>query len=281
MPEQQDPTEPTPRPARESAGAPGTGVPPQSAPPSAPQSFPQSPPQATPQSPPQAAPQGAPQAAPQGAPRSAPASAYPAGPPPRRPGLWRQATSTTGGTIAVAVAAAALALLLLGMVGLGGLFVARAVASNHRDDRQEQVRDRGVFGNRDDRLPPGRQGQGNGNGGQPRQLPPQRDGAAPGAGGGGLAELLRGAQALGAVQHGEFTVNGTDGKATVMTVQRGTVTAVSATSLSVKSADGFTATYKLDDATRGGGGLAKDDAAVVIARKAGAAAVVVREVRTR
>ncbi len=51
--------------------------------------------------------------------------------------------------------------------------------------------------------------------------------------------------------HGELTVPQTDGTGTqVVLVQSGTVTAVSKTSLSVKSTDGFTATYAITSTTR-------------------------------
>jgi hypothetical protein len=46
--------------------------------------------------------------------------------------------------------------------------------------------------------------------------------------------------------HGEITVQGKDGVKTIV-VQRGTVTAVTATSVSVKSTDGFTATWTFGD----------------------------------
>ena len=46
--------------------------------------------------------------------------------------------------------------------------------------------------------------------------------------------------------HGEITVEGKDGPKTVV-VQRGSVTAVDARSLSVKSSDGFTLTWTIDD----------------------------------
>ena len=86
--------------------------------------------------------------------------------------------------------------------------------------------------------------------------------------------------ALGAVQHGELTVQDSAGKAVVMTVQRGTVTAASATSVAVKSADGFSATYAVDDTTRGRAGeVAKDESVLVLAQKAGSKAVVIRAVR--
>jgi len=46
--------------------------------------------------------------------------------------------------------------------------------------------------------------------------------------------------------HGEVTVQGKDGVKTIV-VQRGSVTAVTATSVSVKSTDGFTATWTFGD----------------------------------
>jgi hypothetical protein len=45
------------------------------------------------------------------------------------------------------------------------------------------------------------------------------------------------------IEHGEVTIKGPDGKPVVWDVQRGQVTAVSATSITVKSEDGFTATW--------------------------------------
>jgi hypothetical protein len=52
------------------------------------------------------------------------------------------------------------------------------------------------------------------------------------------------------VEHGELTVKGKDGKPVVVDVQRGQVTAVSATSITLKSEDGFTASYTVDSDTR-------------------------------
>ncbi len=71
------------------------------------------------------------------------------------------------------------------------------------------------------------------------------------------------------VQHGDFTVQGANGTSTAMTLQRGTVTAASGTSVTVKSTDGFTATYAVDSSTRGRTtNLAKGDNVLVIAQKA-------------
>lgn len=53
----------------------------------------------------------------------------------------------------------------------------------------------------------------------------------------------------GGMEHGEFTLQTTTGDK-VIDVQRGVVTVVSATSVTVKSPDNFTATYALDAATK-------------------------------
>ena len=196
--------------------------------------------------------------------------------PPKQPGLWRQATSTRGGTVAVVVAACLAALLVVTLVG-GGLFaVARVVAGHDRGTKIERMADR-----RDGALPPGMQkkldrmpgpavprGPGSGAGGQGKGL---------GGGlGNGLGPLLRGAHGLGDVQHGEFTVQGLDGKPTTMTLQRGSVTAATATKVTVKSADGFTASYAVDSSTRGRtSGLKAGDTVLVVATKDGAKAVVI------
>jgi hypothetical protein len=90
------------------------------------------------------------------------------------------------------------------------------------------------------------------------------------------------------VEHGEFTIKGKDGKPAVVDVQRGQVTAVSATSITLKSEDGFTASYAVSADTKvrvGGAQKAMGDVKVgnnagVVAKKDGstvtAAAVVVK-----
>jgi hypothetical protein len=192
------------------------------------------------------------------------------GPPPKRPGLWKQATSTTGGLIAVIVAGCLVALLLIGLVGTG-IFVATHTIASHHD------------GQRVGRVMPG---QGMVPPGQRKRLEqgPRGGQGGPGNPGGlgGPGSLLRGAAGLGAVQHGEFTVQGSDGKPVVMTVQRGSVTAASSTSVTVKSTDGFTATYAIDANTVGAKAttLTAGDSVVVIAQKTGAKAVLIRAVRT-
>jgi hypothetical protein len=196
----------------------------------------------------------------------------PAGPlPPKGPGLLRQATSTTGGLIAVVIAACLTALLVMGLAG-AGLFVGARLLGRHANVVRVQQAERG-------QLSPGQRKklQGQGPMGDP-QMPGFPGG--PGKGN-GLGPLMRGAAGLGGVQHGEFTVQGTDGQPTTMTLQRGTVTAASATSVTVKSGDGFTATYAVDATTRGAkAGLVKGDTALVVADKAGAKAVLIRATRT-
>jgi hypothetical protein len=54
---------------------------------------------------------------------------------------------------------------------------------------------------------------------------------------------------LGRIEHGEFTVRAKDGDR-VIDVQRGTVTAVDGQSLTVKSEDGFSGTYTVDQQTK-------------------------------
>ncbi|MGA8978378.1 MAG: hypothetical protein WB473_04595 [Pedococcus sp.] len=215
----------------------------------------------------------------------------PPGPPTRRPGLWRQATSTTGGTIAVVVAGVLTLLLVVGVLGVGAVAVVRTVAG-HDDlgSRVEQLRDR-----RDgDALPGNGKGNGKDNGkdrsnGNDKVKGDRGTADGPrgrgGLGGRGTAagpgSVPRGIAALGAVQHGEFTVQDAAGKAVVMTMQRGTVTAASATSVTVRSADGFSATYAVDDATRRpAGDLARDDTVLVVARKDGGKAVTIRAVHS-
>lgn len=212
--------------------------------------------------------------------------------PPKGPNLWRQATSTTGGTIALIVASVLTLLLVVGVLGLGAAAVVRTVADHggDRGDRMEQMRE-----GRNGDLPPGQQrrlekgqgggqlpGNGNGNGKDKDKSKDKPDAEAPnGLGGLGMGSMMSGVGALGDVQHGEFTTQDSTGKAVVMTVQRGTVTAASATSVTVRSADGFSATYAVDDSTRGrAGAVAKDDSVLVVAQKAGSKAVVIRAVRS-
>lgn len=55
---------------------------------------------------------------------------------------------------------------------------------------------------------------------------------------------------IGRGMHGEFVVKGKDGKPVTVATVRGEVTAVSATSITLKAEDGFTATYVLNAETK-------------------------------
>jgi hypothetical protein len=214
-----------------------------------------------------------------------PAAGGPAGPPPKGPGLWRQATSTTGGLIAVIVAGALSALLVLGVVATLGLVAVRA-AGHDGPSRMERIRDDGQVlppgqQRKLDRMPQGPDSQrGPGNGKRNGPDDELGDGLGKGNGmGNGMGPLMRGAMGLCDVQHGEFTVQ-QNGSAVVMTLQRGAVTKASATSVTVKSDDGFTATYAIADTTRGRtGALAVGDSVLVVAEKTGAKAVLITATR--
>jgi hypothetical protein len=203
--------------------------------------------------------QPAPAAAAPAPPGWVPAAGPPSGP--RR--WWHEATSTGGGRAALGLAAALAALVVVVGIGLTAALVVshhgggeRGFMSSDRDGRGQLDQQgpgmgmgRGNGMNRNDG--PGRKnGQGNGN--AVPQLPGQGAPVAPGAPGapGGRRQGMGmgggAGAALGAVLHGEFTTSVT-GTPTVMVVQTGQVTAYTAAkSLTVKSTDGFTATYTLD-----------------------------------
>ena len=188
-------------------------------------------------------------AAPAGAAPEPPGWVPPSGPPsgPRR--WWSEATSTGGGRAALALAAALAALVVV--VGIG---LTAALVVSHHDGGERGFMRSGRDGRGDfDQQGPG-MGRGNGmgpNGGAGRgngnpvpQVPGQGAPVAPGGPRQGMG--MGAGAALGAVLHGEFTTTLT-GTPTVMVVQTGQVTAYTASkSMTVKSTDGFSATYTLD-----------------------------------
>lgn len=228
------------------------------------------------------------QAGPSQVPPAGPAYGSPPQPPPGgspepRPALWRQATSTTGGRIATVVALALTGLLLMGVVAAGVFAIARTVGPDHVE-RAAVERDNGRgLGNQKDKgnrgrggderlVPPGQDGQGE-RGGPPEQF---RGNPFP-----GLKGALGG---LGEIQHGEFTTT-SSGATVVMTLQRGEVTSASATSVAVKSTDGFAATYVVNANTATTGPAAAElkpgDAVVVLARKDNKTAVLISPDRSK
>src|SRR3954452_18742330 len=88
---------------------------------------------------------------------------------------------------------------------------------------------------------------------------------------------------LGGALHGELVVPQEDGTGTrTITVQSGTVTSVSSSRLSVRSTDGFTATYVVNSSTRLAGvsggisAVKKDHQVVVVASKSGSTLTAIR-----
>jgi len=186
--------------------------------------------------------------------------------------LWHRATSTNGRRWGLAIGAVALACLLFIGVGIAGI----AILRNH--DRVS------LLGNRQNGHSLGQGGPGNGRGlgngrgpganGQnngPNNGPNTRPNlpGTPGAPGGraqvpgGLGNLLG-----GAALHGDVTATA-GGSVQALVFQRGEITVVSDTSITLKSSDGFVGTYGRTGTTRSrGAALAKGGQAFVLARAA-------------
>lgn len=207
------------------------------------------------------------------------ASAPAASAPPRGPRRWwGEATSTDGGRAALIAVAILGALLLVTGIGL-----VAALATYDGWDRDERVGMGNQWGPGMDR------GQGNGQkrghgygpgmGNKDRGLvvpddDDDLDDLGRGNGmGNGMGMGRGGLPGAGAVLHGEFTTNVT-GTPTAMVFQTGQVTAYTAAkSLTVRSSDGFEATYALDAGVtttgRGGTQLATGSQVYVLAAKEG------------
>lgn len=194
-------------------------------------------------------------------------------PPPRAPRfgsarrLWGEATASPGARVATIVA-----LVLATAVVIGGVTTAAVAVARHGEDGRGTVRVGQGGGPDGPRFGPQNRGEGQ----QPRgRLAPEVPGRSVGPGAGGP----RGGLGAGGSLHGEFTQGQ---PATTYLFQRGTVTASSSTSLSVKSSDGFTATYAVSDSTRvtgaRGATVTVGSEVVVVATKTGSAAVQVRVV---
>ena len=94
------------------------------------------------------------------------------------------------------------------------------------------------------------------------------DGGAPMAGGGGPG----GAGSLAAALHGEYVVSDGDSGYTTELMQNGEVTAISATSVTAASDDGYTKTYTIDAGTVLGNGsddVATGDEVTIVASVSG------------
>ena len=213
-------------------------------------------------------------------PPAGPPAAYLSGEAPK-PNMWHRATSTRGGRWGLVIAAGALVCLMILGFGVAGVVILR----NHdRVTLLGQSQDgysrgqngpgngRGLnngrgFGNRQG---PGANGYGNGAPNQPGMpgAPGMPGGRAQGLG--GLANLLG-----GTVMHGDVT--GTlNGSVQALVFQRGEVTAVSGTSITLKSSDGFVGTYGRNAATRSRGAApVKGGQALVLARSSDKVAITI------
>ncbi len=197
-------------------------------------------------------------------PHGGPPAAVPPSPP--SPNLWRQATSTHGGRAAIGLAAGALAVLMLLGVVVAGVVVLRghdrfAMMGQRQDGSSRVQGEQGERSRPRDDQGPGAKGR---NGWQQPGMPdaPGLRGGR-GQGQGGLGALLGGAALHGSVS---ATVKGS---VQSLVFQRGAVTAVSSTSITLKSSDGFVGTYGRTAATTSRmGAPVKGGAAFVLARAA-------------
>jgi hypothetical protein len=163
-----------------------------------------------------------------------------------KPNAWQRTTSTHGGRLGLVIAAVAVAGLMILVAGVAGIAVLR-----HHDNIN-------LLGQRQGAFSRGQNGPGNGFGNGQRFGPNQnRNGqrSQPGTPGrpgmpGGQAQGLGGLGNLlgGTALHGEVTAT-INGSAQPLLFQRGEVTAVSDTSITLKSSDGFVGTYGRTAAT--------------------------------
>lgn len=150
------------------------------------------------------------------------------GPAQPRRSMWAEAVSTTGGKVAVIVAAVCVALAGLAMAGLVVGAVARFVDHDQHGPWAGDT-ERAPM---PERTPPGQEGR--------DQLPPGLERRGDAGDIPGLGQLL-GQGPL----HGEAVVPGDDTATRTILFQRGEVTEVTEDKLTVKSTDGFSATYTI------------------------------------
>jgi hypothetical protein len=214
---------------------------------------------------------------------------------PSGPGRWwGEATSSPGSRAVLVVFGVLAVVVLLVGAGLVGSFVVHrvqhAVVASGSDDQRRWGDDQQRGGD----TPFGNNGRGRGNGngredggrGGSDRGPGNGNGLGQGNGNGlgqgngmGRGNGMGVLPGLGSVLHGEFTTSLT-GAPVVMLFQTGEVTDVTeGTSLTVRSTDGFDATYALDASTTTVGGVpATGDQVRVVAAKQGNKAVLVQTV---
>ena len=183
------------------------------------------------------------------------------------PSGWQRATPTRGARWGLGIAAVGLVCLMILGIGIAGIAVLRhhdrvsflgdrqAGFSRGQDGPGNGQGLNGRKGLRNDRGPGA-----NGNGPQfPNDMPRMQGDRAQGLG--GLGDLLG-----GAVLHGDVTAT-VKGAAQALVFQRGAVTAVSGTSITLKSSDGFVGTYGRDATTKANKAApVKGGQAIVLAR---------------
>ncbi len=208
------------------------------------------------------------------------------GQPPTQPPVAPQPAQPASGrnwtTIGLIAGAAAVGTIL---VAGAGFALGSRVSDDGFDGRGGHMGFRGDDdGDRNGDRNGDRDGDGDGDRGGQGFAPPGQQGqqGRPGGMGGMPGGMRPGALTGGPALHGEVIVPNSDGTFTTLVVQRGEVTAVSATSITVKSADGFTQEYAVtaDSKIRvaGGGGAIGDvkvgDAVGVRATKSGSTVTV-------
>ncbi|KRE42895.1 hypothetical protein [Knoellia sp. Soil729] len=144
-------------------------------------------------------------------------------PPAPKRSLWGDALSSTGGTVAVIVAGALLSLVGLLMVALVGFGLARTLGGDHAHAARAGGSGQGQM---PEHMGPGQGG--------PRQMPPGQQRQGP-------SDL----PGLGGALHGEAVLPGDGSASRAVLFQRGEVTEVTTDKLTVKSTDGFSATYTI------------------------------------
>ena len=93
-------------------------------------------------------------------------------------------------------------------------------------------------------------------------------GGGPGGGMGRMAGGQAGMTIMREALHGDYTVS-ENGSYVTERMQRGEVTALSSTSITVKSADGYTQTYTIDSSTEKASNLATGSKVMVVAKVSG------------
>ncbi|WP_433604493.1 hypothetical protein ACQP2P_24790 [Dactylosporangium sp. CA-139114] len=163
---------------------------------------------------------------------------------PAAAGVGSSAAPQRSSRLKLGIVAAVSAVIVIG----GGVAVAQA-ASDDNATQSQGPGGQGFPGGGGQGLPggPGSQNGQNGQG-------PRGNQGGIGAQGGGFGR--GGMTTLGGALHGDFVVRGSNGQYVTERLQTGTVTAVSATSITAKSEDGFSSTFVVGESTKVNNGAA-------------------------